>query len=232
MIHWNDWKPITGENVWGAILAPIQVLFIRNCTHITPFSTFDNAPHEVQLAISVLPAAMALQSPLGSMYHCPKGTKMFPPDESEETNVSNENNVSAWAAFKALYFVLDNFYKGGDETLDQAKANTKKLIDGLDHWFSQYLLPAPIAGETVISQGGHVSFDGTYKYQDGDQAFAVDCQTWGLLVYGSKRFDQNYGSKTTAFNVWQATKKLAGYYIDGKLAGVGYTTAKASMCLI
>jgi hypothetical protein len=47
-----------------------------------------------------------------------------------------------------------------------------------------------------------------------------------MLVYGSKRFDSNYGSKTTAYDVWQATKKLAGYYIDGQLAGVGYTTLR------
>ena len=26
LVHWNDWKPITGENVWGAITGPIQVL--------------------------------------------------------------------------------------------------------------------------------------------------------------------------------------------------------------
>jgi len=230
VVHWNDWKPITGENVWGAILAPIQVLFLRNCTHIPTFSKFDDAPHEVQLAVSILPAANALLSPLGSLYHCPKGTKMFPPDPSEETNVSNENNFSAWSAFKALYFVLDNYYKGGDETLDNAKQTTKKIVDGLEHWFATYLLPAPIAGETVVSQGGHVTFDGQYKYQTGSQAFAVDCQTWGMLVYGSKRFDANYGSKgVTAYSLWQSTKKLAGYYTpDGQLAGVGYTTAQAN----
>jgi hypothetical protein len=94
---------------------------------------------------------------------------MFPPDPSEETNVSNENNFSAWAAFKALYFVLDNYYKGGDETLDNAKQSTKKIIDGLEHWFATNLLPAKINNENVVSQGGHVTFDGTYKYQTGDQ---------------------------------------------------------------
>jgi hypothetical protein len=26
LIHWNDWKPITGENVWSAIIGPIQVI--------------------------------------------------------------------------------------------------------------------------------------------------------------------------------------------------------------
>jgi hypothetical protein len=224
LIHWNDWKPITGENVWGIILGPIQILFVRNCSHVKEFKTFEDAPYEVQLAVSVLPAALALKSPLGSMYHCPEGTKMFPPDEDEATNVSNENNFSAYAAFKALSYILNKFYKGSDPVLDKAKQISKEMLDGLEGWFAKYLLPTPIAGEHVISQGGHVTFDGTYKPQDGDQAFAVDCQTWGLLTVGAHKFDKNYGSKTTAYAVWQATKKLAGYYIDGKLAGVGYTT--------
>jgi len=166
------------------------------------------------------------------MYHCPEGTKMFPPDEDEATNVSNENNFSAWAAYKALLFILDNFYGGGDATLDSAKENCKELISGLDNWFAKYLLPVKIAGVSVISQGGHVTFDGRYKPQDGDQAFAVDCQTWGLLVVGAKKFDQWYGSTTTAFEVWQTAKKLAGYYVDGKLAGVGYTVPADNTTLV
>jgi len=158
------------------------------------------------------------------MYHCPLGSKMYPPDPAEETNVSNENNFSSWAAFKALAFVLDYFYTGGDQTLDAAKQTVSTLLKGLDFWFASYLLPAQIAGENVVSQGGHVTFDGKYNYQQGDQAFAVDCQTWGLLVVGQKRFDAAYASKgVTAYDVWQSAKKLAGYYINGQLAGVGYT---------
>jgi hypothetical protein len=225
-IHWNDWKPITGENVWGAILGPLQHMFLNNCSNVPKFGTFVKAPYEVQLAVSILPAAIALQSPLGSMYHCPLGAKMYPPDPDEATNVSNENNFSSWAAFKAFAFVLDYFYTGGDTTLDNAKATVAKLLKGLDNWFANYLVPIPIAGENVVSQGGHVTFDGKYEPQDGDQAFAVDCQTWGLLVVGQKRFDAAYSSKgITAYSVWQSAKKLAGYYIDGKLAGVGYTTS-------
>jgi len=228
VIHWNDWKPITGENVWGIILGPMQVLMIKNCSRIPKFTTFKDAPDEVQLAISILPAASALQSSLGSMYHCPKGTKMFPPDPSEETNVSNENNFSAWASYKALYFILDNWYTSGDPTLDAAKMTVNNLIQGLDHWFATYLLPKPIKGENVVSQGGHVTFAGVYQPQGGDQAFAVDCQTWGMMVYGSRRFDAAYGSTTTAYGVWQSTKKLAGFYINGQLAGVGYTTPQSN----
>jgi len=121
-------------------------------------------------------------------------------------------------------FILENFYLGGDTVLDKAKTTVKKLIAGLDKWFAGNLLPAKIAGETVISQGGHVTFGGVYHYQKGSQAFAVDCQTWGLLVLGQKRFDSTYGGKQTAYGIWQAVKKLAGYFIDGEIAGVGYTT--------
>jgi len=151
---------------------------------------------------------------------------MYPPDDAEQTNVSNENNFSAYASLKAFLFIMTNFYTSGDPDLDYALKITQKALDGLENWFKTNLLPVEIAGETVISQGGHVTFDGTYKPQGGDQAFAVDCQTWGLLVYGQKKFDAAYSGKTTAYAVWQAAKKLAGYYIGSDIAGVGYTVPK------
>jgi len=177
--------------------------------------------------VSVLPAAEALLSSLGSMYHCPKGTKMFPPDDSEETNVSNENNFSAWASFKAFLFILQNYYTGsGDEDLNNAKKNLEtKFIKKLEEWFAGKLLPGKIADENVVSQGGHISFGSNeYKPQTGAQSFAVDCQTWGMLVLGQKRFDTWYGGKQTAYGIWKAVKKLSGYFIGGEIAGVGYTT--------
>jgi len=152
------------------------------------------------------------------------GTDMFPVDPDEKTNVSNENNFSAYAAFRAFAFILDNFYGGGDSTLDKVKEDMKDLIDGLEKWFAAHLMPPFMKGENAISQGGHVSFAGEYVFQDGEQAFAVDCQTWGLLNVGQKKFDAKYGFGM-AYKVWQTTKKLSGYYINGtnKLAGVGYT---------
>eukprot|EP01129_Flabellula_baltica_P000437 TRINITY_DN1044_c0_g1_i1.p1 TRINITY_DN1044_c0_g1~~TRINITY_DN1044_c0_g1_i1.p1 ORF type:complete len:684 (-),score=174.24 TRINITY_DN1044_c0_g1_i1:38-2089(-) len=221
IVHWNDWKPITGENVWALILAPMQTLFIKNCSHIPPFTTYEDAPHEVQLALSVLPACKALLSPLGSLYHCPAGTGMFPPDPDEKTNVSNENNFSAYGAFMALDFVLEYFYQGSDELLDKAKKDTKEIVEGLVKWFKTNLLPGNMEAN-VISQGGHVTFEGVYHPQDGKQSFAVDCQTWGLLTMGVNLFEGAYGNGM-AYNIWQDTKRLAGYVQDGKLAGVGYT---------
>eukprot|EP00239_Pterosperma_sp_CCMP1384_P006677 CAMPEP_0197848330 /NCGR_PEP_ID=MMETSP1438-20131217/8321_1 /TAXON_ID=1461541 /ORGANISM="Pterosperma sp., Strain CCMP1384" /LENGTH=694 /DNA_ID=CAMNT_0043460511 /DNA_START=88 /DNA_END=2172 /DNA_ORIENTATION=+ len=250
-VHFNDWKPITGENVWAAFTGPLQSMWIGNCSGIydkknktddfeaqpkdtsclRDFMTFDEAPGPVQLALSILPALKALQSPLGSMYHCPEGTEMFPADENEATNVSNENNVSAYAAFKMLQQILFAKTKGTtDKVLLAAKTDISDLIKGLEGWFKQYLLPPK--GEKdeprVVYQGGHVSFDGKYepvKINDV-QGFAVDCQTWGAAVIGQKLLDDSYGDGT-AYNMWQEAKAHAGYYDEtGKLGGVGYTQEK------
>lgn len=231
LIHWNDWKPITGENVWAAITGPIQVLWISNGTNITPFTTFQDTPAGIQLALSVLPALKALQSPLGSLYHCPKGTKMFPPDPNEQENVSNENNFSAYAALTMLYEILVNKTVGTtDPVLTQAMTDIQSLRTGLQGWFSKYLLSETYEGYNVVYQGGHVSFAGVFEPVSINQTggFAVDCQTWGMSVLGQANVDKWYGPET-AYNIWQATKKFAGYYNpQGQLGGVGYTIVEAN----
>jgi hypothetical protein len=228
-IHFNDWKPITGENVWAGFIGPLQTLWITNGTNMTEFTTWEDTPPEVQLGLTLMPATMALQSPLGSMYHCPKGTQMFPADPSEETNVSNENNFSAYAAYRMLRQILNKYAKGAsDPVLVKAMTDLDSLCKGLDTWFSKYLMSDandPADGYKVNYQGGHVSFDGTFypAHINTTGGLAVDCQTWGMTVLGQKKMDQYYGANT-AFELWQTTKKLAGYYDpNGKLGGVGYT---------
>jgi hypothetical protein len=85
VIIWNDWKPITGENVWGAMIGPLQTLYISTNGSIPKFSTYNAAPHQVQLAMSIIPALVALQSPEGAIYHCPQGTGIYPADPGKGT---------------------------------------------------------------------------------------------------------------------------------------------------
>jgi hypothetical protein len=228
-IHFNDWKPITGENVWAGLIGPLQTLWLVNGTNMTEFATWEKTPPEIQLGITLTPALMALQSPLGSMYHCPKGTQMFPADVSEETNVSNENNFSAYAAFKMMQQLLNKYCPSPtDAVLTKAKTDFDSLVKGLDSWFEKYLMSDPndpADGYKVIYQGGHVSFDGTFYPAHINQTggLAVDCQTWGMTVVGQKFIDTTYGANS-AYDLWQTTKKLAGYYDpQGRLGGVGYT---------
>jgi len=84
---------------------------------------------------------------------------MFPPDPNEQTNVSNENNFSAYAALTMLYEILVNKTAGTtDPILVGAKNDIAALLKGLDAWFSKYILSEEYEGYRVVFQGGHVSF--------------------------------------------------------------------------
>lgn len=154
---------------------------------------------------------------------------MFPPDPQEESNVSNENNFSAYASLTMLLEILTHFTVGTtDRVLINALADTKDLVSGLETWFSKYLLSESYEGYNVVYQGGHVKFGGEYEPVPINETggFAVDCQTWGMSVLGQAKVDKWYG-EGTAYKIWQATKKFAGYYdASGKLGGVGYTIVK------
>jgi hypothetical protein len=243
IIHFNDWKPITGENVWGSMLGPLQGLGLRtnnNMTNTTcgnffrrpqlpcDFKTFKTTPPSVQLGISVLPALLALQTTQGAVYHCPWGSKIFPPDPQEGDNVSNENNFSSYASLTTLQAVLKNYTKGtSDPTLMWATASVDSLVEGLDKWFN---MPSILSdknqlpdNQVVVPQGGHINASGYVPVPINTiGGLAVDCQTWGMTVMTQMRMDKNWGPGT-AYNIWQTTKKYAGYYKGTILAGVGYT---------
>eukprot|EP00666_Eupelagonemidae_sp_cell4sb_P011524 gene11524-13316_t len=144
LIHFNDWKPITGEN-----------------PHIPcSWEDYQHTPSPVQLAISILPGLEALETTLGSLYHCPWGAKIFPPDPYEGENVSNENNFSSMASLEALYDAMTN-YPTSDPLLSYGCQVSKKLRDGLDKWFNDpSILSDPSEmpnGDQVVPQGGHIN---------------------------------------------------------------------------
>jgi len=231
-IIWDDWKPITGENVWANMIGPLQVLFLKGNGTLPKVTGWKDVPAEVKIGISIMPAMEALASPLGSLYHCPKGSKLFPEDEDEATNVSNENNVSAYAALRMFAYVLQGLIKNSDASipeLDAALQSAQKLLDGLDSWMEKYAFVQLESGYKVVLQGGHVTCDGTFKPaviegKGGDPLnFAVDCQTWSVAAMGPDKLDK-IGGDGTVYGMWQAVKQRSAYLQpDGSLGGVGYT---------
>ena len=226
-IIWNDWKPITGEQAWGMMVGPLNFLYLKSNGTIPRFKTFAEAPGEVQLGISVLPAMVAMQSAPGSLYHCPKGSDMWPKDNDEATNVSNENNFSGYAGIRMLEFVLANNTDGADSVLTKAKSDVDKLIQNLEKWFNSangLFSPKAFGPEAIstkiVYQGGHVKFSGEYDPVPIEQysGFAVDCQTWGMSVMvpylGLDWLDKNLGAKG-AYNLWQQVKYRAGHFVNG-----------------
>jgi len=231
LIHFNDWKPITGEQVWMAMLGPLSALGLatdNNMSNTTcghpdhrphipcTWEDYMHTPSPVQMGISILPGLEALETTLGSLYHCPWGAKIFPPDPFEGENVSNENNFSAFASLATLYDALNNYTgcSSSDPLITYGCAISKKLRDGLDKWFnSDDILSKPEqipGGARVVPQGGHINSSGYHPVPINDVAgLAVDCQTWGMTVMSSTRMDKNFGAGT-AFNVWKTTRSMRG----------------------
>jgi len=247
-IHFNDWKPITGENVWATMLGPLQALGLKtknNMTNTTcgnefmvptlecDFKTFEKTPGPVQLGISIIPALLALQAEPGLLFHCPWGAKIFPPDPDEGANVSNENNFSGYASIDTLWQVLNNYTKGStDETLVWALTSITMLKKGLEKWFDADTILSKKGelpnGWQVVPQGGHYNASGWFPVPlQITGGLAVDCQTWGMSVMGQPRIDKNFGHGF-AYQIWQTAKKYAGYYKGETLCGVGYTDLAGS----
>jgi len=193
-IVWADWKPITGENAWIMIGAQQLAHAKANGGRILVNSD------EIKLAQSIVPALKALTSSIGAILHAPEGTFG---KNLNGLDISNENNASAYAALRMLYKIT-----GNSEYLDMMK--------GIESYVKQHAMNK---NARVMYQGG--------SYNRGSftpaHEFAVDVQTWSILVYSPKVIDEWYGQAGTAYQMWKATKELSGFYQNGKLLGVGYT---------
>lgn len=197
-LHHEDWKPITGEQAWAAIIGPLQMAYVRYKGNI-PVNC-----REMKLAIDILPAVEAMRSPIGAIYHSPTGTHGKDPHD-----ISNENNFSMHAALVMLYEITKD-----KDPMTAARVNY--LILGIENYFRKYAFDSR---EGVFYQGGFYENERFVP----TKIYAVDCQTWGTAVLGTKFIDDAYGEGTT-MRIWRNVKKRAGFYDrDRILRGVGYT---------
>lgn len=209
-LHHEDWQPIAGEQAWAAGIGPLQVAYAKYGKNI-PLDC-----NEVKLVLSILPCTEAMQSPIGAIYYAPQGTYGKSPKD-----ISNENNISMFAALKMLLEVLEQ-HKNGKGVAENI-ATIRKILygEGATHggirgYFKDYALDKE---REVFYQGGFY-VGGRFK---PTRDFAVDVQTWGMLVFGPEQIDKWYG-EGSAFKIWRNTKRRAGYF-DGQgiLRGIGFT---------
>ena len=211
-IHWEDWKPVAGENAWVTMAA-------MHLYHKKYFQPEDHSylqdlnSLELNLSEELARAAIILQSEIGAVRMAPMGTyRSLTADESvkyEENQwwyyqISTENNISWYAAFRMLYQVTQ-------------KEEYKMMMDKIESfmkfsWNNE---------EGYFYQGAHF-VDGSW--QVNKEPFALDVQTWAILCFSPERIDQWFG-EGSAMRLWQKCKNLAGVFNDdGSLKGVGYTT--------
>lgn len=204
-VSWMDWKPILGENAWAALLGPLQVAYVKYQGNI-PFNS-----KEIKLALSILPALKAMQSPIGGVYHSTWGVWGKDPHD-----ISTENNISLYAGLRMLKEALSrsNSAEANAIILDEIDP----LLIGIEEFVKNYCYDSD---QGVLVQGGNYQDEREEKFIPAEE-FAVDVQTWGIAVFGPEKIDEWFGSDA-ARQIWENTKKRAGYFLEDEIQGVGYT---------
>ncbi len=203
-VHHEDWKPITGEQAWAAIIGPLQVAYLKYNGNIPAES------QELKLALSILPALEAMQSPLGALYHAPKGTFGVHP-----RLISVENNLSVYAALKMLDDVLAK--TGGVE-----RQRVKAMLEKLDAFFEKYAYNR-LTNEFYVGGfymgGGFVS----------QSLFSTDCQSWAILALGPEWIDAHFGNGESYKILNNTIRQSCLIDSAGSLQGLGFSCDHAAL---
>ncbi len=209
-IHWEDWKPVAGENAWVA-MAALHIYHAKYYDALRQDYYYVEDSVELKLAKELARAAMILQSETGGIRMAPIGTYRNPNDFIDKNmpqgqwwynQISSENNISWYAAFRMLYEIT--------------KEDKYKLaMDGIERFFKGVWDPQ----EGYFHQGMHC-VNGEWKKSKSH--FALDVQTWGIATFGPEKIDEWLG-QGVAYKLWNLSKKLSGSYDKNKnLIGVGY----------
>lgn len=227
-ITWTDWKPISGENAWAFLIAPLQSAYLQNSKSTGKGAVaFDSLA--VQNAVNILYAFSRMQSKIGAIYYAAEGslpnTGTKPVDRYE---VSTENNASVLAGL----LMLKNILIQGDHRPTQpslkivevmingGKMPTGETTEGLLNYFKKY---AWDANANNFYLGGLANKPGKSAWIPTTEPRAVDVNTWTVAILGQPIIDSWYGFGT-AFKIWNKMKVWGGYYDDsGNLWGVGYS---------
>lgn len=216
-LSWNAYDPFLGENSWAALLGPLQVAFLR-----ARGAAVDPECDEVRLALSLVPACLAMQSPVGGVYARPASG-----GRAQERLISNETNLTLYAGLSMLRRMV-----GGDPRLRDRMADVDRLRRGLMHYFRRHLF-GTVDGEPRFHACG-TFIDGVFRpgiMANGEPArFAADVHTWGMSILGVDEIDGRHG-RGTCFRLWQAVKRHAGFHADGDpagaLDGIGFSSGPA-----
>ena len=133
-IHLEDWKPISGENAW-VVMSSLQLYYAKYPgADAKQYSINKNPTEEMELAEELARAAMLLQADNGGIRMAPIGTYHEQGNEFYYNEISTENNLSWYAAFRMLYQVTDKpKYKQAMENIE----GTKSVWDSRSNTFYQ-----------------------------------------------------------------------------------------------
>jgi len=246
-IHWEDWKPITGENAW-VVMAAMHLYHKKYFDSATGSYFLNPDSVELQLAEEVARAALLLQAQNGGIRMAPLGTYYHLIDIDDTV-----------ASISKITQQLDEYAK--KNTAEKIKKLEKKRRIGnaeyLEHhiwyfeeissennlsWYAALRMLYQITGKDIYKKGmkkiesylktvwnskENYFFQGAHfknrYWQPNTKHFATDVQTWSIIVLGPKKLDQWFG-EGTAYRIWKATKRISGVRNEkGDMLGVGFS---------
>ncbi len=238
-IHWEDWKPIAGENAW-VVMAALH-LFMNEPSSLATVSM------EFKLAQELARAAMLLQAENGGIRMSPIGTYYHLQDI--DPNLNDE----------AIAHELDARAKtvNADSPTIEKKIKVGRLeyppyhlwyydeisIENNISWYAALRMLYRLTNDAKYAQAmrriedcvksnwdakHHVFYQGAHfvkgEWKPNKEPFAVDVQNWAIIVFGPQTIDEWFG-EGTANRMWKTTKEKAGVTNrDGGLKGLGFTT--------
>jgi len=245
-IHWEDWKPIAGENAW-VVLAAMHLRARKNDSaqggegEQTYYKDV-----ELKLAEEITRAALFLQAKNGGIRMAPMGTYY--------TRLKNAAEIS----LEGVERQLDDYAEKRDER-QRADLNLLRILgraypedfswyyfeistENNLSWYAAlrmlyqvtdkdvyqramdrmevYFQSCWNAEEKYFYQGMH---EHPGRWESNTEFFASDVQNWAIGVLGPEKIDAWFG-EGAAMDLWEKTKALSGYKHEGRqVQGVGYT---------
>jgi hypothetical protein len=213
-LFWNLFDPFLGENTWAALIGPLQVAYLlKSSDALTPECD------EVRLARSLVPACLAMRSPIGGVYARPAAW-----GHTQERLISNETNLTLYAGLTMLKQMMLEIPQ-----LSQQMVEVDKLRHGLLRYFRRHLY-GNVDGELRLHACG-AFFDGAFwpgMTANGEPVrFAADVHTWGMSILGVDEIDALHG-RGTCFRLWETVKRHTGFYsqasLSAPLSGIGFSS--------
>ncbi|NQT90763.1 MAG: HEAT repeat domain-containing protein, partial [Candidatus Omnitrophica bacterium] len=199
-LEWPEWRPVAGENAWTAL----GLLH----THFKKHGAKPEDSTELKVAQKIGNSLIKMQAENGGIRYAPRCKENGKVNEAHWHNISTENNLSAYALFRALYEIT-----GNERYLEAMK--------GIEGYLKTVAVYDAGAGHCYFYQGANFKGD---RWIPSRGNFATDCQTWAISVLGPKKVDEIFGQEGAAFMMWQATRDKAGQQVsDGRLLGLAYT---------
>ncbi|MDP8266801.1 MAG: hypothetical protein P9M07_07665 [Candidatus Aceula meridiana] len=247
-IHWEDWKPIAGENAW-VVISALQLFHKK---YYQGDGTYQKSSKAIELSLAkeIARAGLFLQARNGGIRMAPLGTYYYLIDIDETLSMGKITQQ------------LDDYAKKVSEG-EVKRSEKKRYIKDkayLEHhiwyyeeissennlsWYAALRMLYDITGKKIYKMGmrdiesymksvwnpkENYFYQGAHfvngKWQSNTKHFATDVQNWAIIVLGPKKLDQWFGVGT-AYKIWRATKRISGVVNkEGDILGVGFSREK------